>query len=680
LCPSYFEGIHAALVHRTNPDSTKILAWGYNTGGIGDFERPRLWTLATDLSPCGVWSDTLSWPSHYGQDNQFPTDPSCLPPAIRRYSAMCAGHDFTEDGRLQIVSGIEDLWDSNDRFSFHAVRFDPQTAWPGGFSAYSENLFRQRWYPSPRIRPWDPTPSNPNKGKLYAWNGIQDDTCLVEPYSTRFPERWDDTSWEALLPQGQNECHPKMAGYSPVVMIPDSTWTGPGRGRWLTVSQVEDPPSQLPDTWATSPESCLTLTLPDAMRQHRDGPEVLAPFELNTNGTYKTGPNLYLIGGYTATNNNGACGSHAPHPCVSYFDAQTKTWADKAPMSIARQDHNALLLPDGMIFVVGGSKQLDCCAHDPTTNCGTDYWQPPYPGRECIVKIPEIYDPTTDTWRRLAPHATARTYHSEALLLPDGRVYLGGGEYLKGETIPDPPECLVTTEHMTSTMEVFKPPYMFKTRPAIGPLGFNQVTYNSTITFTVSDWQAGNSRVLLVRQGSATHGHEMSQRTVHLLITQESQISKENYEIKARIPSAATGILPPGWYMLWVVTNWSNSTDRRPCQESRWVQLTYGAPFAPPEGGGHNVTTRVAPAVVLSVSVLSGAVELAVTAPGGVLAIYDVTGRHVYSLSSRLPAGETRFRWDGRAESGRMMPAGVYIARAVTVDGIAQVRKVVLLH
>ncbi len=171
-------------------------------------------------------------------------------------------------------------------------------------------------------------------------------------------------------------------------------------------------------------------------------------------------------------------------------------------------------------------------------------------------------------------------------------------------------------------MEVYKPPYMFKTRPAIDPLGLNQVTYNSIITFTVSGWQAGNSKVLLVRQGSATHGHEMSQRTVHLLITKEKQLSGQNYEIKARIPSAPTGILPPGWYMLWIVTNWSNSTDRRPCQEARWVRLTYGIPFAPPEGG-EDVSHETVLMDVLSTSVATGAIELVVTAPGGVLKIYE---------------------------------------------------------
>jgi hypothetical protein len=48
LCPSYFEAIHAALVHRTNPDSTKVVAWDYNIGGTG---------TSSGLD-CGRWPPT----------------------------------------------------------------------------------------------------------------------------------------------------------------------------------------------------------------------------------------------------------------------------------------------------------------------------------------------------------------------------------------------------------------------------------------------------------------------------------------------------------------------------------------------------------------------------------------------------------------------------------------------
>ena len=40
---------------------------------------------------------------------------------------------------------------------------------------------------------------------------------------------------------------------------------------------------------------------------------------------------------------------------------------------------------------------------------------------------PEMWDPATGAWSQMAPMAIPRTYHSVALLLPDGRVFSGGG-------------------------------------------------------------------------------------------------------------------------------------------------------------------------------------------------------------------------------------------------------------
>lgn len=39
----------------------------------------------------------------------------------------------------------------------------------------------------------------------------------------------------------------------------------------------------------------------------------------------------------------------------------------------------------------------------------------------------ELFDPTQNAWRTLAPIAVPRTYHSIALLLPDATVLAGGG-------------------------------------------------------------------------------------------------------------------------------------------------------------------------------------------------------------------------------------------------------------
>ena len=49
-------------------------------------------------------------------------------------------------------------------------------------------------------------------------------------------------------------------------------------------------------------------------------------------------------------------------------------------------------------------------------------------------------------------------------------------------------------------------------------------------------------------------------------------------------------------------------------------------------------------------------------------------------LSSGLPEGETRLRWDGTSEEGRTMTAGVYLLRATWLNDQTHVQKLVLVR
>src|SRR5207248_11490125 len=89
---------------------------------------------------------------------------------------------------------------------------------------------------------------------------------------------------------------------------------------------------------------------------------------------------------------------------------------------------------DGKVLVSGGTRGYE----DPNT-------APSNPAYAC-----EMWDPTTGTWSTMASLTTIRTYHSVALLLPDGRVLSAGGQF--GGT----------------SAEVYSPPYLFQgSRPTI---------------------------------------------------------------------------------------------------------------------------------------------------------------------------------------------------------------------
>jgi hypothetical protein len=60
--------------------------------------------------------------------------------------------------------------------------------------------------------------------------------------------------------------------------------------------------------------------------------------------------------------------------------------------------------------------------------------------------------------------------------------------------------------------------------------------------------------------------------------------------------------------------------------------------------------------------------------------VYDVAGRRVATiLDQRMEAGAHRIQWNGRAESGGAVPAGVYFVRLVTPEG-ERTRRAVLLR
>src|SRR5262249_57578225 len=82
---------------------------------------------------------------------------------------------------------------------------------------------------------------------------------------------------------------------------------------------------------------------------------------------------------------------------------------------------------------------------------------------------PEVGIPDQVVGQDLASVPEPRLYHSTSLVLPDGRVVVGGGGSLPG-----------TIDHRN--LEYFSPPYLFKgPRPTISSAP-DQVDYGQTLT------------------------------------------------------------------------------------------------------------------------------------------------------------------------------------------------------
>ncbi|WP_234323651.1 discoidin domain-containing protein [Streptomyces sp. NRRL F-2580] len=189
-------------------------------------------------------------------------------------------------------------------------------------------------------------------------------------------------------------------------------------------------------------------------------------------------------------------------------------------MEHARAFSNSVVLPDGKVAVFGGQ------AHPVPFSDATS------------VLTPELWDPASGAFTPLASMAVPRNYHSVANLLPDGRIFSGGGG-LCGD-------C--ATNHADGA--VFTPPYLLnadgspKPRPVISG-GVPARTAPGT-SLTVST-EGPVASFVLMRAAAATHSTDNDQRRIPLVATANGAGS-----FTVSVP-ADTGVVLPGTYMLFAL-------------------------------------------------------------------------------------------------------------------------------
>ena len=204
---------------------------------------------------------------------------------------------------------------------------------------------------------------------------------------------------------------------------------------------------------------------------------------------------------------------------ISGGPSKPVVFARTSDMAYARAYSNSVVLPDGKVLVVGGQQHPQGF-----TDTGA-------------VLSPELWNPATGMFTVMAPEAIPRTYHSVATLLPDGRVFSGGGGLC----------ATCTTNHPDG--QIYSPPYLFnpdgtaRIRPAITSAPTNAVT-GSPITVTTN---SATPTFALVRMPAVTHGVNNDQRRIPLTPT---TVNGTTYTLQ--LPSD-NGVLLPGNYMLFAL-------------------------------------------------------------------------------------------------------------------------------
>ncbi|GIE93491.1 hypothetical protein Ari01nite_09560 [Paractinoplanes rishiriensis] len=236
------------------------------------------------------------------------------------------------------------------------------------------------------------------------------------------------------------------------------------------------------------------------------------------NGTavmYDTGK-ILAVGG--ATSYEGVEATADAH--LITVRGSTVTSRQVSSMANTRSFHSSVVLPDGRVAVIGGQN-----------------FPVPFSDNTAVLNA-ELWDPVTESFSTMATARVPRTYHSVALLLPDGRVFSGGGGLCGAG-------C--STNHFDG--EIWTPPYLLTATGAAAPRPVlteapTEAANGDTVTVRTDREVTGFA---MVRMGTVTHTVNTDQRRLSLPHTTTAD---GGYELT--IPPD-TGIAVPGYWMLFAL-------------------------------------------------------------------------------------------------------------------------------
>ena len=193
----------------------------------------------------------------------------------------------------------------------------------------------------------------------------------------------------------------------------------------------------------------------------------------------------------------------------------------KESMRYPRAFADATILPTGDVFVNGGTAVYQDAEDDTYFSNLT----------------PEIYKSNDDIWKKMSKSNFRRNYHSSSLLLPDGRIFVAGGDAWNAQ--------------------FFYPPYLFskdskgKTvlaqRPKIEKL--KKIIVNRKTQTMLVDDSSNIEKISLISTGSTTHAQASELKYLALDFTKTNK-----KEIKFSIPEDKN-ILTDGTYLIYIISS-----------------------------------------------------------------------------------------------------------------------------
>lgn len=535
--------VHAALVPNQGVGEVILFGgdehWRGQEESTGKFRKTRLYDVATH--------------SLVDPDPPIPSPDS---------DVFCAHHAFVTDGRLLVAGGTQ-KWPESDDVHVHDLDF------LGHRRCWVYNHRQRNWREVARLNTnpdqsdeehsggrWYPGLISLGNGDALAMFGHLDQQDTR--HRNTLPERYN---------QGANAWInvPKVAG---TVGEPNS-----GGRRFLFFPRGFVMPdgnvffaTPMPADFTATNEGAHFSTAYNVATGDYVAPKIAAPGTGAYNGWDRPCVLLPLLPGEEYAMHLVHVGGTSPVRLD--LDDTTPAWNDTAarPAALSTRDRrfaNAVLLPTGEVCVVGG-----------VADAGNERPQDGPVRPEDPVNETELYDPGinwaagtyggTDSWTLKEAGQFARNYHSTALLLPNGKVWVAGGNFNAGSGNPDADVEVggVTKKRATKKIELYEPDYIAVANRLQVTSAPKFVRYRQEFTVDLDRAATQVAHASLIRCGSVTHSTNNDQRFVSLVID-----SRSGDSITLVAPPSGN-VAPPGYYMLWLV-----DTAGNPCVEAPFVRM-----------------------------------------------------------------------------------------------------------
>ncbi len=247
----------------------------------------------------------------------------------------------------------------------------------------------------------------------------------------------------------------------------------------------------------------------------------------------------------------------------------TASAEETSPMNVKRWYSSSVTLPNGQVVAVNGADKDEVVM----------------PGPEAAIRTAELW--TGSEWVTLSDGSRDRTYHSSAILLPDGSVLVGGhapiNRYYGDKGAPNdelaPAGVKQANNLKDPSFERLFPPYLYEgARPKVNS-SQKFATWGGKLEVQMDPTSIPPAKLVLSRLPSVTHTTDADARTVEVDFE-----AGNGTTLKASIPDSRD-VLPPGFYYLFALS------DKGVPSVATVVQVTDEAHYI---GGGNATPVEMA--------------------------------------------------------------------------------------